>query len=86
MWPAHPVALAPLGMTKRRAEGNKQSLVVVLKTYQLMAQACGMRHVHVHVHGTCMACAWRVHVHVHGMCMCIAQGVPAHGASDPGAP
>ena len=26
------------GMTKRRAEGNKQSLVVVLKTYQLMAQ------------------------------------------------
>ena len=27
------------GMTKRRAEGNKQSLVVVLKTYQLMAQA-----------------------------------------------
>ena len=27
------------GMTKRRAEGNKQSLVLVLKTYQLMAQA-----------------------------------------------
>ena len=27
------------GMTKRRAEGNKQSLVVVLKTYKLMAQA-----------------------------------------------
>ena len=26
-------------MTKRRAEGNKQSLVVVLKTHKLIAQA-----------------------------------------------
>ena len=63
MWPSHPVALAPLGMTKRRAEGNKQSLVVVLKTYQLMAQACGM----CMCMCMCMARAWRVH----GVCMCM---------------